>query len=157
MFSAESYQEPFWAKSGNFVRGRDPLGIQNSSISVYASLLPGMTNLTQRLRYYGFYLWLLNEYKELPGDSVHKESVTDQYNFIRRGELIISYLMSNLHSQELAVIGSNFSSSHLKDADELGYYDVALGADKVTEMKAGLDASIAAKITPTSVTKTIGS
>ena len=37
-----------------------------------------------------------------------------------------------------------------------GWVETALGADKVTEMKASLDANIAAKITPTSVTKTIG-
>ena len=60
-YNLEKYKEPFWAKSGNFVRGRDPLGVQNSSISVYATLLPGMTNLTLRLRYYGMYLWLLVE------------------------------------------------------------------------------------------------
>ena len=38
-----------------------------------------------------------------------------------------------------------------------GWVETALGADKVTELKAGLDANIAAKITPTSVTKTISS
>ena len=37
-----------------------------------------------------------------------------------------------------------------------GWVEAALGADKVTAMKASLDANIAAKITPTSVTKTIG-
>ena len=38
-----------------------------------------------------------------------------------------------------------------------GWVETALGADTVTAMKASLDANIAAKITPTSVTKTIGS
>ena len=38
-----------------------------------------------------------------------------------------------------------------------GWVETALGADEVTAMKASLDANIAAKITPTSVTKTIGS
>jgi hypothetical protein len=38
-----------------------------------------------------------------------------------------------------------------------GWVEAALGADEVTAMKASLDANIAAKITPTSVTKTIGS
>jgi hypothetical protein len=38
-----------------------------------------------------------------------------------------------------------------------GWVETALGADDVTAMKASLDANIAAKITPTSVTKTIGS
>ena len=38
-----------------------------------------------------------------------------------------------------------------------GWVETALGTDEVTAMKASLDANIAAKITPTSVTKTIGS
>ena len=38
-----------------------------------------------------------------------------------------------------------------------GWVETALGADEVTAMKASLDVNIAAKITPTSVTKTIGS
>ena len=37
-----------------------------------------------------------------------------------------------------------------------GWVEAALGAEKVTELKASLDSQIAAKITPTSVTKTIG-
>ena len=41
--------------------------------------------------------------------------------------------------------------------DVQGWVEAALGADKVTEMKASLDAQIAEKVTPTSVTKTIGS
>ena len=45
----------------------------------------------------------------------------------------------------------------LTASDVQGWVETALGADKVTAMKAGLDASIAAKITPTSVIKTIGS
>ena len=44
----------------------------------------------------------------------------------------------------------------LTASDVQGWVETALGADKVTEMKASLDAQIAEKITPTSVTKTIG-
>ena len=52
---------------------------------------------------------------------------------------------------------SSFTAfANLTASDVQGWVEAALGADKVTEMKASLDASIAAKITPTSVTKTIG-
>ena len=44
----------------------------------------------------------------------------------------------------------------LTASDVQGWVDTALGADKVTEMKASLDAEIAKLVTPTSVTKTIG-
>ena len=53
---------------------------------------------------------------------------------------------------------SNFTAfADLTASDVQGWVEAALGADKVTEMKAGLDANIAEKVTPTSVTKTIGS
>ena len=129
-YDLETYQEPFWATSGNFVRGRDPLGIQNSSISVYATLLPGMTNLTLRLRYYGLYLWLLDEYHNLPSDSKFKENPNGQYTFIRRAELMIAFLMVNKFPNELSVIGVDFAASKIDDLNQKGYYDIALGADK---------------------------
>ena len=53
---------------------------------------------------------------------------------------------------------SSFTAfADLTASDVQGWVEAALGADKVTELKAGLDANIAEKVTPTSVTKTIGS
>jgi hypothetical protein len=129
-YDTTTYLEPFWAKSADFVRGRDPLGIQNSSIAVYSILLPGMTNLTLRLRYYGFYLWLLDEYDSLDEKSQFKTSVRGQYNFIRRAELILSYFMVNKYPTEQSVVGSNFAFKFIADIHTKGYYDIALGADK---------------------------
>ena len=52
---------------------------------------------------------------------------------------------------------SSFTAfADLTASDVQGWVEAALGADKVTEMKASLDAQIAEKVTPTSVTKTIG-
>ena len=52
---------------------------------------------------------------------------------------------------------SSFTAfADLKASDVQGWVEAALGADEVTAMKAALDAQIAEKITPTSVTKTIG-
>jgi hypothetical protein len=52
---------------------------------------------------------------------------------------------------------SSFTAfADLTASDVQGWVETALGADKVTELKASLDAQIAEKITPTSVTKTIG-
>lgn len=129
-YNTESYQEPFWAKSGNFVRGRDPLGVQNSSISVYATLLPGMTNLTLRLRYYGTYLWLLDQYDLLPSNNSFKKDQQGQYTFIRRAELIIAFVMINKYPEEQSIIGSEYVKKNIDEVQEKGYYDIALGADK---------------------------
>ena len=45
----------------------------------------------------------------------------------------------------------------LTASDVQGWVEAALGADEVTAKKASLDAEIAEKVTPTSVTKTISS
>ena len=45
----------------------------------------------------------------------------------------------------------------LTASDVQGWVEAAMGAEAVTNYKADLDAQIAALITPTSVTKTIGS
>jgi hypothetical protein len=51
---------------------------------------------------------------------------------------------------------SSFTNwSSLTNADVQGWVEAALTADTVTAMKADLDAQIAEKVTPTSVTKTI--
>jgi hypothetical protein len=42
--------------------GLDPLGMQNSSINLYQRLLPGISNVTLRMRYYGLYAWLADVY-----------------------------------------------------------------------------------------------
>jgi hypothetical protein len=42
--------------------GLDPFGMQNSSINLHQRLLPGICNVTLRIRYYGFYAWLVAVY-----------------------------------------------------------------------------------------------
>jgi len=52
---------------------------------------------------------------------------------------------------------SSFTAFGSLDAAKVqGWVETAIGADTVTSMKAGLDAQIAEKITPTSVLKKIG-
>ena len=53
-------------------------------------------------------------------------------------------------------ISSFVAFADLDAAKVQSWVEAALGADKVTELKAGLEAQIAEKITPTSVTKQIG-
>ena len=83
----------FWASNDGFKGGRDPLGIQNSSIATYSKLLPGLTNLTRHIRYYSLYCWLLSEYDKL---EVAGQISLHQYNFIRRAELA---MISTGHSR----------------------------------------------------------
>jgi hypothetical protein len=49
--------------------GLDPLGMQNSSVSLYQTFLPGISNVTLRTRYYGLYTWLCRTYAKKNGDT----------------------------------------------------------------------------------------
>jgi hypothetical protein len=129
MYIEDTYKEPFWAENKGFMTGRDPLGIQNSSIATYSRLLPGMTNVTLRLRYYGFYMWLLSEYHTLKKDD-NEQTLNYHYNFIRRAELVIAYLMVNKFPNEQSIVGSDFAGKNIHTIEEQGYYDLAKGADK---------------------------
>jgi hypothetical protein len=54
---------PDWLqRDRHVIDGLDQLGIQVVSINIYSSLLPGITNVTDRARYYSLYPWILHRY-----------------------------------------------------------------------------------------------
>lgn len=122
---------PFWGASINLITGLDPLGLQTTSEATYATMLPGISNLTNRLRYFGFYCWLLDFYfkKEKKGNSI------EQYRFIRRAELMIAIIMQSERKSVQQITGSNFASNLIL-TEKGSYFDLADGADKDNTEKA---------------------
>ncbi|MCM1068004.1 MAG: hypothetical protein NC418_10575 [Muribaculaceae bacterium] len=121
----------FCAKPAGFTGGRDPLGIQNSSVACYAALLPGLTNLTSHIRYYSIYAWLIEEYNR-----AHRDSNTTailQRDFIRRAELLIAKAMSGKGVK--AVIGADFIYDGKLPYRADALVDLAKGADFSVEKK----------------------
>lgn len=116
---------PFWGENVNLITGLDPLGLQVTSEATYAIMLPGLSNLTNRLRYYGFYCWLIDFYfkKEKKGNQ------TEQYRFIRRAELLIALLMQKERKSIIQITGSDFASNLINNATS-NTFDLAAGADK---------------------------
>jgi len=115
---------PFWGESINLITGLDPLGLQVTSEATYATMLPGLSNLTNRLRYYGFYCWLIDFYfkKKKQGNQ------TEQYRFIRKAELLIALLMQTERRNITQITGSLFASNLInKETSEI--FDLATGAD----------------------------
>lgn len=53
-----------WVKPPTPTNGLDHLGAQAPCIFIYNQLLPGITNVTNRARYYSFYLWCFNEFEK---------------------------------------------------------------------------------------------
>ncbi|ERP31751.1 hypothetical protein [Chitinivibrio alkaliphilus] len=121
------WEAPFWGSPKSFITGQDMLGMQNTSIATYSALLPGLTNLTRRIRYYGFYMWLLEQYAETEG----KVSVSAFRQFIRRGELIFAFMMADTHTEENGIVGISYAQNHLKQNSNP--INIAAGADRKNE------------------------
>lgn len=48
-----------WVAPPNVIGGLDHIGTQGPCILIYSQLLPGITNVTDRARYYSFYPWVV--------------------------------------------------------------------------------------------------
>ncbi len=114
----------YWASNEGFKGGRDPLGIQNSSIATYTKLLPGLTNLTRHIRYYSLYCWLLSEYDKL---EISGKTSLHQYNFIRRAELGMAFIMKDQGVG--SIVGAMFINQKRYKLIDEGIYNIADGAD----------------------------
>lgn len=75
---------PSWTNVGSWTLGRDPLGMQATSVRLYRTLVPGLTNVTNRLRYFSFYCWAVETYEQ----TVHSHDVRKWARFIRRAEAL---------------------------------------------------------------------
>jgi hypothetical protein len=54
-----------WVKPPPQVGGLDHLAVQAPCINIYGKMLPGITNVTDRARYYSFYPWLIWSFDKL--------------------------------------------------------------------------------------------
>lgn len=126
---------PSWTSTQN-KNGLDPLGMQTSSVDLYQRLLPGVSNVTLRMRYYGLYCWLSQAYAE----KFHDTNPEVWKTFIRRAEALYA-LIADRHGKEFGVAGIEWAQKHAKaetidfveaaapeKARELGYLKQSWGA-----------------------------
>lgn len=105
--------DPLWTKTGSWTMGLDPLGLQATSIRIYQSLVPNITNITNRLRYYSYFPWLVGLYEKLH----HSDDPAKFANFMRRGEALyaLATLVDDQHGSD-GLGGSNWASQYRSDA-----------------------------------------
>ena len=97
--------------------GLDPLGMRNSSVNIYQTLLPGISNVTLRARYYGFYAWLCHHYAA----NVRDTNPKSWQRFVRRAEALFA-LICYRHGRETGVAGVAWAGrtiEGLSNTDEL--------------------------------------
>jgi hypothetical protein len=109
---------PDWNRPGSFSAGRDPLGLQAASVRLYTGLLPGLTNVTNRLRYFSFYCWVVRQF-ELKKHSLNEERWRI---FIRRAEAVYA-LACRIGNSSAAtgMAGSAWADKHIEIDDDFDF------------------------------------
>jgi len=109
--SASRLGYPEWTTKAE-KRGLDPLGMQTTSVALYQQLVPGISNVTLRMRYYGFYAWLARRYAMDVGDT----SVERWCLYLRRAEAL--YALIAVHAGgERGVAGVDWASQALASTE----------------------------------------
>ena len=93
-----------WVKPPEPIRGLDHLGVQAPCIALYGQLLPGITNVTDRARYYSFHPWVLWSFERRYSD----HSVDEFRRVLRRAECLFA-LIAIRHAR---VVGDNDDGLH---------------------------------------------
>jgi hypothetical protein len=93
-----------WVKPPEPIRGLDHLGVQAPCIALYGQLLPGITNVTDRARYYSFHPWVLWSFERRYTD----HSVDEFRRVLRRAECLFA-LIAIRHAR---VVGDNDDGLH---------------------------------------------
>lgn len=107
-----------WVKPPEPIRGLDHLGAQAPCIALYGQLLPGITNVTDRARYYSFHPWVVWAFERRYPD----HSVDEFRRVLRRAECLFA-LVAIRHAR---VVG---------DGDDGLHGRAMVGRDKLLRIK----------------------
>ena len=75
-----------WVRNPTVASGQDHLGVRAPSEYVYTYLMPGITNVTSRARYYSFYTWLFRAIELHQGNLRTHQT----FDIIRRADCLFS-------------------------------------------------------------------
>ncbi len=116
------YLLPQWTERAD-KRGLDPLGMQNSGVVLYQSLLPGISNVTLRMRYYGYYCWVSETYA--------RRGATSDFeawrNWVRRAEAL--YALVSARAGETGVGGVDWANRRLAAEERVIDFAAAASTD----------------------------
>jgi hypothetical protein len=82
---------PFLSSKLNYITGQDPMGMLNIGEQVFTMLLPGLNNVTDRIRYYSFYCWFFDWYAK----DIGSENPKEQYKYVRRAEYLLALIAAS--------------------------------------------------------------
>ena len=112
-----------WVKPPLQIGGLDHLAVQAPCINIYSRLIPGITNVTDRARYYSFYPWLIWAF-----DQAGIRAFDDEFiELFRRADCLFT-LIAERH----AVVQGNDYERHAA---------AMVGSNTLAELARSLDAS----------------
>jgi hypothetical protein len=118
---------PDWTELGE-KQGQDPLGMQALCISLYQSLVPGISNVTLRIRYYGFYAWLSWRYSV----EVRDGSTLGWRRYLRRAEALCALVSRHANQTEAGISGSIWARRMLRSDQDVLEFNQATDQGKDT-------------------------
>lgn len=95
-----------WVAHPPSAQGLDHLGTQAPCISLYSRLLPGITNVTDRARYYSLYPWLIWKFDQC----FNKASPKDFETFYRRADCLLT-LVAERHARCVEETGARHGAA----------------------------------------------
>ena len=120
--NSNNHIAPYWGKEPTLVAGLNQLGIRNVSEQLFSILLPGLNNVSLRIRYYSFYCWIIKMFYE------GKQTIIDkEFNpFIRRAELLVALINATLEEHS-GIPGINFAAAKVDSGEDT--FSLKDGAD----------------------------
>jgi hypothetical protein len=120
-----------WVKPPYQIKGLDHLGVQAPGIEIYGQLLPGITNVTDRARYYSFYAWLFWQFEQ-KGWRAYRE----WQPMLRRAECLFALIalhhgLANVDDKSVhsgAMVGSAVLSNALQGGSEGSHFSLSVFA-----------------------------
>ncbi|WP_178989488.1 hypothetical protein [Winogradskyella schleiferi] len=112
-FEAAQVKAPFLGKPHYPISGLDQLGLNLTSERIFDLLLPGLNNVTGRIRYYSFYCWFFDWY----ASQVRTTSRSKQNSYLRRAEFLLSLVAA--HKELSGVPGITKALTIYAESDEI--------------------------------------
>lgn len=116
---------PFFSRRIDIKLGLNNLGIRNAAENLFTTLLPGLNNVSSRIRYYSFYCWIIRHFYDGRSKASDKEFNT----YIRHAE----YLLALIHSfvnQSQGIPGRLFTDKIIFEQPHAEAYSISQGTDR---------------------------
>ena len=121
---------PYWGKGKEARMGLNQLGMRTIVEALFASLLPGMNNVTDRIRYYSFYCWLFERFKESGVGADGKYHSGDFVRILRTSEYLLA-IINYYSGNTLGIPGITYVNNHIDLLPET--INLAHGAIQITD------------------------